>query len=140
MTLFEPHLRVKRSTIPKAGKGLFTKVDIPKDSLIVEYLGKVTKWKDAAHGDGLNPYIFYVNRNKVIDAWKTPKHLARYANDAKGLVKVKGLRNNAEYTTKKGRAYIKATRNIPAGSEILVSYGDDYWEILKENLKEAGKI
>lgn len=127
------HLVVKRSTVPKAGKGLFTKIFIPKGSTIVEYKGKRTSWKDADHHEGKNLYLFYVDRNNVIDASNHKSVLARYVNDARGLTKVKGLNNNSEYVTENKRIFIKATRNIPAGAEILVGYGKEYWDVLKKN-------
>lgn len=129
------NLIVKRSTIPNAGKGLFTKTYIPKGTRIIEYKGKVTSWKDADHDDGNNLYIFYVNRNHVINAADNKKLLARYANDAKGLSKIKGLRNNSEYVNEKTRVFIIATRDIAAGSEIFVGYGADYWKTIKANKK-----
>lgn len=135
MDLFEKHLVVKKSTLPGAGKGLFTKIDIPKNSLIVEYKGKITTWKKVNKQKGNNAYIFYVTRNHVVDAEKTTKALARYANDARGFVKVKGIRNNAIYEVKKGKPYIESTKKIPAGSEIFVEYGKEYWDTMKENLE-----
>jgi SET domain-containing protein len=83
MALLEKQLYVKRSTIPDSGKGLFTRKFIPKGTRIVEYKGKITKWKDVVDEDGKNGYIFYVNRNHVINALPTKKAFARYANDAR---------------------------------------------------------
>jgi len=125
-------LVVKRSTLPKAGKGLFTKVFIPKGTHITEYKGKITTWKDADHDEGKNLYIFFVNKAHVIDAKNYQKALARYANDARGLSKIKGLYNNSEYTEQNKRVFITATRDIPAGAEILVEYGKDYWNVIKK--------
>ena len=136
MAFLEKQLTVKKSSIPGSGKGLFTKVFIPKGTRIIEYKGKITTWAKANHGDGHNPYLFYVNRAHVIDAWHTPKHLARFANDGKGFNREKGLFNNAEYVTKNRKAFIEATRDIPAGSEILVEYGTDYWKVMRRNIKE----
>lgn len=133
MALFEKFLFVKKSTIPNAGKGLFTKKFIPKGSHIVEYKGKISSWKDVKHEDGKNAYIFYVNRNHVINGEKAMKTFARYANDAKGLVKIKGLTNNSEYAVVGLKAYIESKRDIPAGSEIFVDYGDEYWKVIREN-------
>ena len=84
MSLLEKNLVVKRSTIPGSGKGLFTKKPIPKGTAIIEYKGKITDWENANHDDGNNPYIFYVNRNYVIDALNRLTSLARYANDVFG--------------------------------------------------------
>lgn len=32
-----------------------------------------------------------------------------------------------------GRVFIKARANIPAGSEILVNYGKQYWDTARNN-------
>src|SRR5688572_18794057 len=96
MALLEKHLFVKQSTIPNAGKGLFTKVPIPKNTRIVEYKGRRTIWKEVSNDD-TNGYIYSINNNNVIDAKRTLSALARYANDAKGLVRVKGINNNCVY-------------------------------------------
>ena len=130
MALLENKLVVKRSTIPGSGKGLFTTVDIPKGTHIVEYKGKITDWKNVNHDNGHNAYIFFVNRNFVIDALKYPKALARYANDGRGLVKLKGVSNNCVYETSGKKVYIKSVKKIPAGSEILVAYGKEYWDVI----------
>jgi hypothetical protein len=84
--------------------------------------------------DGLNGYIYYVNRQHVIDAFPTKAALARYANDAKGIVRTDGLNNNCTYRVEGRRVYIYSMRNIPAGSELFVGYGKEYWDIIRENL------
>jgi uncharacterized protein len=135
MALLEKQLYVKKSQIPGAGKGLFTKKTIPKGTWIVEYKGKRSAWKDVKDEDGKNGYIFYVNRNHVINALPDKKVLARYANDARGLVRIKGLLNNSEYVIDGLKAYIESKKEIPAGSEIFVDYGKDYWKVIRENMK-----
>jgi SET domain-containing protein len=135
MALLEKQLVVKRSTIPNSGKGLFTKKFIPKGTHIVEYKGRISTWSEVKDEDGKNGYIFYVNRNHVIDAKKTMKALARYANDARGFVKVKGVTNNCDYVTEGKKALIESKKDIPAGTEIFVDYGSDYWKVIKENMK-----
>jgi SET domain-containing protein len=135
MALLEKHLFVKKSTIPNSGKGLFTKKFIPKGTRIVEYKGKVSTWKEVKDEDGKNGYIFYVTRNHVIDGKPAMKAFARYANDARGLEKIKGLNNNCDYVTEGVKAYIEAKKDIPAKSEIFVDYGKDYWKVIRENMK-----
>ena len=39
--LFDQNLKFARSTLPEAGKGLFTTLYIPKGSFITEYKGKL---------------------------------------------------------------------------------------------------
>ena len=134
MALFEKQLVVKRSVLPGSGNGLFTKKFIPKGTRIVEYKGKISSWKEANHMDGANGYIYYVKRYHVIDALGRKSALARYANDARGMSKVKGITNNSDYVEDGLKVYIQSKKDIPAGGEILVGYGKEYWDVIKEHL------
>jgi SET domain-containing protein len=131
LSLLEKHLLVKKSSLPHAGKGLFTRVAITKGTRIVEYKGRVQSWREVKDQDGINGYLMYINRNVVINALPSIKTLGRYANDARGFIRVKGIRNNAEYVSEGKRCFIEATRSIQAGEEILVSYGKEYWRLMK---------
>jgi SET domain-containing protein len=133
MASLEKHLVIKRSLLKNAGKGLFTKKNIRKGERIVEYKGRIRTWKEIKAEDEFNGYVFYINRDHVIDAKKTRRARARYANDAKGLSKVTGIRNNCKYEQDGLKVYITAIKDIPAGSEILVGYGKEYWDTVKEN-------
>ncbi|MBZ4189574.1 SET domain-containing protein [Niabella beijingensis] len=127
-------LFVKISTLPNAGKGLFTKVAIAKNEIVTEYTGHVVPWKDVAD-DADNGYIFHIDDETVIDARNDLSSFGRYANDAAGLERVKGIRNNTEYVEEGARVFLKAKTDIPAGGEILVSYGPQYWKQVKENIR-----
>lgn len=135
MALLEKQLVIKRSTLTGAGKGLFTKKPIAKGTRIVEYKGKITTWKDVNDDNGKNGYIYYINRNHVIDAKPLSKTLGRYANDANGLKKIKSVKNNARYVVDDLRVYIEAVKDIPAGGEIMVRYGKEYWDVIRHNIK-----
>lgn len=135
MAFLSRQLYIRTSSIPDSGKGLFTKKLIPKGTRIIEYKGKLTSWKEVDHRNWTNGYIFYISRKRVVDASTYLKAQGRYANDARGLTRVKGLRNNAEYAAEGGRVYIDATRDIPAGAEILVDYGKEYWDVIRYNQK-----
>ncbi|HQW45056.1 MAG: SET domain-containing protein-lysine N-methyltransferase [Chitinophagaceae bacterium] len=135
MALLEKKVVVKKSILPGAGKGLFAKELIPRGTRIVEYKGKITTWKEVDDNDGNNGYIYYVKRNHVIDASRHTSALARYANDARGLQRVKGVSNNAEYTEDGLKVYIESVKEIPAGAEILVEYGKEYWDVIRHNIK-----
>jgi len=131
-------LIVKRSTLPNSGKGLFTTKDIKKGEVVCEYEGERITWDEATSRNekdvSKGAYFYYINEKNVIDAWAAKDTFGRYANDAAGLGRIKGLRNNCVYEERKNRVFIKATRNIPAGSEIFVSYGRGYWKIMREEL------
>jgi len=124
---------VRRSRIH--GKGVFAAAPIHEGERIIEYKGTITTWKEVDHDEGKNGYIFYVKRNYVINAAPHPDALARYANDARGFTRMKGIVNNSEYEVVDSRIYITAKKDIPAGSEILVEYGKEYWETLRYNLE-----
>jgi len=139
MPFLSSQLFIRRSTIPSGGKGLFTRKRIRKGERIVEYKGKLTTWKEANNRNGRNGYLYFVNRNYVLDAFTYSKALGRYANDARGLGRKKGKTNNAAYENAGGKVYIDAIKDIPAGSEILVGYGKEYWDVIRHNKKISGK-
>ena len=140
MAYLEKHLYIRRSLLPKAGKGLFTSVLIPKGTRIVEYKGEILTWKEAeAMADDRNGYVFYIFSKYVIDAWATRQHVARYANDAKGLTRIKGLSTNAEYKVHKKRCFITAIKDIPADTEIFVEYGKEYWDAIRYNIRDEAR-
>jgi uncharacterized protein len=128
---------VKISQLPGAGKGLFTKKPIKKNAKIIEYKGEIIDWKEYEHRvkENKDGYLFYINKNRCIDAFPTPQYKARYANDARGLKRVKGLKNNATYQIFDNKCFIVAERNIEAGEEIFVDYTKEYWDCIRYNIK-----
>jgi len=140
MALFEKYLVIKKSKLPNAGKGLFTKIDIPKGKRIVEYKGKLRRWKDVKYLDGYNGYLMYITSNAVIDAEPAVNTFGRYANDANGFGKTPGLKNNCEYVSEGRRCYIESLRPISKREEILVSYGKDFWKLQRKILARENLI
>lgn len=134
MSVPTKYLRIKASSIPNAGKGLFASVDIPKGAIVTEYLGRRASWADVEN-DVDNPYIYFIDEQNIIDASNDLKSFGRYANDAAGLTRVLGLRNNAEYYEEGNRVFIKAKTHISAGCEVLVPYGRDYWRQVRSNIR-----
>lgn len=135
MAYLEKFLVIKTSTLPNAGNGLFTKTFIPAGTRIVEYKGKITTWKEV-EDDHDNAYLFTVTPDHVIDARKALKTFARYANDARGFTRIKGVTNNCYYVQdEENRVFIEAKRDIPAGSELFVGYGTEYWKVMRENFR-----
>jgi uncharacterized protein len=133
MALLEKYLVVKRSTLPQAGKGLFTKKFIPKGTRIVEYKGRIHTWRDMFKNGHTSRYVFYVKRDHVIDAEPYKRAIGRFANDAVGLTRRRGVNNNAYYEQDGLRIFITAKKDIEAGSEILVGYGKEYWDAVRYN-------
>jgi hypothetical protein len=129
-------LYVKKSKLPNAGKGLWTDTDIKRGDIVCEYEGERLTWKECLKRNegqpGFGAYYFYINSKNCIDAQHTEWALGRYANDATGFGRVESVRNNAKYEVRKGKPFIIATRTIKAGTEILVGYGKEYWDAMKE--------
>jgi uncharacterized protein len=131
-------LMVKKSRLPGAGKGLFTTKKIAKDSKVIEYRGEIINWKEYEKRvkEDRDGYLFYINRNLCIDAYPTPQYKARYANDAAGISRLKGLRNNCTYQIFGKKCYIVAERDIKPGEEILVDYTREYWDCIRYNIRK----
>lgn len=136
-------LIVKKSRIPNAGRGLFTTSRIRKGDIIVEYLGDKLTWKQCLkrYKSDLTQllYVFAISDENCIDAKPCPDELAQYANDANGGSGKSRFKNNCEYNVIKRRPYIVALKEIGPNSEILVDYGDEYWEAVRENAEEREK-
>ena len=58
-------------------------------------------------------------REIMIDAYAYKKLTSKYINEAKGLQKIKGLNNNAEFVVEGLKVFAKATRDIPERSKYL---------------------
>lgn len=130
-------LIVKKSQLLNAGKGLFTTKPIKKEARIIEYKGEIIDWKEYTKRvkEDKDGYLFFINNKRCIDAYSTPQYKARFANDAAGLNRIKGLKNNAIYEVVGDKCYIVANRNIQAGEEIFVSYTKEYWDCIRYNIK-----
>ena len=131
-------LSVKQSQLPRAGLGLYAERDFKKGEAIVKYDGEKITWKECVRRNEAQEeygcYYLYINKRRCIDAQYTLWAKGRYANDAAGMNRVAGLRNNSRYEVVKGEVFITASRNIKAGEEIFVSYGRSYWNTLRKVL------
>ncbi|MBS1647882.1 MAG: SET domain-containing protein [Bacteroidetes bacterium] len=128
-------LLVKKSQIPNSGKGLYTNKELKKGSKIIEYKGEIIGWKDyrARVDKDEDGYLFYFNKNRCVDAFHTPQYKARYANDANGFTRVKGLKNNSQYEIHDEKCFIVATRDIKKNEEIFCDYTKEYWDSMRYN-------
>jgi uncharacterized protein len=131
-------LIIKKSRLPSAGKGLYTTKAIRKESKIIEYRGEIIGYKEYRRRARReeDQYLFYLRRNRCIDAMHTTQYKARYANDAAGITRLKGLRNNSDYVIYGSKCFIVASRDIKAGEEIFVNYTRSYWDSMRKRLKK----
>lgn len=131
-------LIVKKSRLTGAGKGLFTSKAIRKEAKIIEYRGEIIGYKEYRRRarKEQDHYLFYLRRELCIDALHTNHFKARYANDAAGIKRMKGLRNNSDYIIFGDKCFIVASREIKAGEEIFVNYTKPYWDCMRKRMKK----
>jgi hypothetical protein len=120
----EYHVRVKPSQIPRSGMGLYTTVPRRRGQVISPYTGDILV---NPRDNQLSPYALQVKKHPptFIDAKRTNTGSGRYANNCRHGQ----CTNNAHLRPGGGAltANVKASRNIPAGREVLASYGNQYW-------------
>lgn len=132
MSLQTKTLHIKTSKIPNAGRGCFAKRAFKAGELIAYFKGDVITMRKANKiSNSADPRKYYfvdLENGNILDVYDSPS-LIKYANDAEGLTKMKGLSNNSEIRVCSNRkmAYVVATKNIPVGSEIFLEYGEEYW-------------
>lgn len=117
---------------------MFTTKAIRKESKIIEYRGEIigyNEYRRRARNE-VDQYLFFLRRDLCIDAMHTPRYKARYANDAAGITRLKGVRNNSDYIIFGDKCYIVASRDINAGEEIFVNYTKQYWDYMRKRLKK----
>ena len=131
-------LQIRKSQLPGAGKGLFTDKALAKDTKIIEYRGEIIGYNEYRRRTRREEdhYLFFVRQDLCIDALHTPQYKARYANDAAGISRMKGLKNNSDYIIYGDRCFIVASRAIRAGEEILVNYTKSYWDYMRKRQKK----
>ena len=124
--------KIKNSTLPGAGKGLYSTSVIKKHELMHHkagyYGGKVVTKQ--AYKISTSTYGVQLSVNKgIMDGASTQSSLLRRANTKKRgqggnnakLIRVNQTANAPE------RVGAQATSRIPAGSEVFMAYGAGYW-------------
>ena len=114
-------LAVKRT---ETGLGLFALRPIPAGARIIEYAGPVLDGDEAEEVGG--KYLFELDDEHVIDG-RARNNLARYINHS--------CSPNAEERTSRKRIWIWSRLAIPAGEEITIDYGREYFD---EYIKPKG--
>ncbi|MEI6371517.1 MAG: reverse transcriptase domain-containing protein [Nostocales cyanobacterium ELA608] len=119
----EEGLRVTKSTVAKAGFGLFAARDFEKGQHVADYTGDQLMLR--ADQDG-GEYVLQMTKREGIDAARTNTGYGRWANDPKGS----GMRANTEFVVnhKHRTGRLRTTRAVKKGEELFVSYGPSYWK------------
>jgi len=121
--LTEDDFIVRKSTIPKAGKGLFAKTKIRRGEHIGFYEGKVLTDKEVEfeeYGDSL--YLLWICKDHWVFGEGKYGNYTQYINHSR--------KPNVELvtSTRWKTARFRALSNIKEGEELFFDYGDYYWE------------
>jgi len=118
-------LAVADSTLPGAGKGLFTLSPVDTEEVLCKYSG-IHISPSLLPLPNLHPRFDYVWANKdnsiIIDAYDLNSCYGRYANDA-----LYEHLCNAVIEERDDGVYLVSTRPLLENEEIFVHYGEGYW-------------
>ena len=138
-------VRVKPSSVPGAGRGLFAArpAGLPAGHK-VPYTGDAME----LDGDGARggPFVLQTRNDSGIDAARRNSGLGRWINDPKGATDGQGRARqaNCEFVlfTPRGErervAAVRTLRPVPNGEELLVRYGRDYWRFWAPLAQNSG--
>ncbi len=116
------HFEVRESTIPGAGKGLFSKVPIEIEETIGYYNGEiitVDQLNSGCHSG--SEYLMFVSANHIIVGEGPKANYTRYINHSN--------KPNAYLvvSTRWKSARFEAIRKINPGEEIFFNYGEQFY-------------
>ncbi|XP_069898197.1 histone-lysine N-methyltransferase PRDM9 [Dipodomys merriami] len=122
-----PGLRIRQSSIPEAGLGVWNEEsDLPLGLHFGPYEGQITEDEDAANSGyswmitkGRNCYVYVDGKDKSQANWMRYVNCARY-DEEQNLVAFQYHR----------QIFYRTCRVIKAGCELLVWYGDEYGQEL----------
>jgi hypothetical protein len=123
-------LRVKTSTVVRAGSGLFAMRDFWPGEHLADYTGDELVIRRESDG---GEYCLALSQRRAINAAATNTGYGRWANDPRGS----NGGPNAEFVINpaRGTGRLRATARIRKGDEIFVSYGRQYWAAFGQNAK-----
>lgn len=143
-----PSLEIRVSKIPQAGLGLFVAQEVKKGALVAEFGGLLVDHSTAeemreagqdTHLRSLHPMVDCLDGRTTgtltVQWYEDNLVVASFANDPFGstekgnvvavVVDVKGHMNPAGFETLR-RVFLKASRDLQAGEELLFNYGSGY--------------
>lgn len=131
------YLQVKKSQI--SGKGLYTKIAIPKGEVVATYMGEIIDNDEALRRSeaGKDQFLVETVNDGYMDSMPIFCY-AMYANDAMGITRL-GFKNNVQIEILEGAPRLVALRNLKPGEEIFVGYGRAYWNNVKQRIKRQEK-
>lgn len=141
-------VRVKQSSVPQWGNGLWTTRRFERGELIAPYMGEVyknrreleqaTSTNTAESRDLTAEYTIDTESGKFINAYASNSSPARYANHKQGYGR--NTEANAYFSERRrDEVWLRARRAIAANEEIFVDYGRNFWRELQNTEEHETK-
>lgn len=123
--------KVGISGLPGAGKGLFATKKIKKGVIIGEYRGKhlSSRERESLKDDS---YVWCLDDGTFIDGKPIKMNPLKYVNGCKGPEQASMV--NVDALEKGGKIFYKAISDIGKKQEIIIDYGDDYFETTEDKI------
>jgi len=120
-------LKVAKSNIEGAGRGLFTAVARKAGEEVCRYTGDRIRGVENPEFKG-SLYVAQLDKNTFIDAARTNAGAGRWVNSPKGQGQT-----NLKWVIDTNRKTVRlvAKRDLAAGTELLIGYGGGYWNQFK---------
>ena len=125
------YVEVRESEVLPGEDGVFALKDIPKNTFLGNYTGKVmtrAQW-DAAYGATWNGYGLDLGNGKMIDGRPPHGNWASRINAAKDTGKLPNVSISG------GR--VKTLKKVDEGEELLTVYGRSFWAAYKRAQKSG---
>tara|TARA_Y100000991_G_scaffold205087_1_gene181107 strand:+ start:540 stop:977 length:438 start_codon:yes stop_codon:yes gene_type:complete len=113
-------LKVDNSLIKHGGLGVFTEENIPKDTLIGEYIGE----KKHIDEPVLSCYCLTLKSDYYIDAYDYPRGILAMINDCR----FSDYKYNCSFKVYKDKAEVWSISDIEKNRELYLDYGNEYWK------------
>ena len=119
--------RIVARRSPIHGNGVFAAVDIPADTTLIEYKGRLLTHAQAdrlypGNADSGHTFLFTLNERYVLDA-NVDGNIARWINHSCAPNCRAVVAEDAQGRAKRDRILIESIRDIRAGEELAYDYG-----------------
>lgn len=122
-------MELGKSKIRGAGNGVYAKRDLKAGKKLGLYTGEILTEEDASLRTDRTYYFRIMHRDggsHIVDALdNSHANIIKFINGVK-TSQQKKKQNCVSYQYKEA-IYYKTTREVKAGEELLVDYGDNYW-------------
>ena len=110
-------LKIKESTIPGAGMGMFATRKLQKGKILGRYVGEVISQEQAMRERRDESYFIHTLEDDVFIDGKTLENPMRWANHDPVKFNARAIINDD------GHVFFETTKVIPSGKEIFIDYG-----------------